>query len=136
MSKEEQKERFLERIDRPEKNWKFSVNDAKERARWDDYMAVYEDMFNHTSTPWAPWYIIPADHKWFTRLVVAGIIYTKLQELDLKYPNVSKEKHQELLVAKAMLESKQPREIGDGISKSKEVDRRTSVEKTTQPQIE
>ena len=105
VSKEEQKERFLERIDRPEKNWKFSVDDAKERARWDDYMAVYEDMFNHTSTAWAPWYIIPADRKWFTRLVVAGIIYTKLAELNLKYPKISKEKHQELLEAKAMLES-------------------------------
>jgi PPK2 family polyphosphate:nucleotide phosphotransferase len=105
VSKEEQKDRFLERINRPEKNWKFSVNDAKERSFWNDYMTVYEDMFNHTSTKYAPWYIIPADRKWFTRLVVAGIIYTKLQELDLKYPKVSKEKHQELLQAKAMLES-------------------------------
>ena len=105
VSKEEQKERFLERIDRPEKNWKFSVNDAKERARWDDYMAVYEDMFNHTSTASAPWYVIPADHKWFTRLVVAGIIYTQLQELNLSYPQVNEAKHQELLQAKTMLES-------------------------------
>ncbi|MEA5477065.1 polyphosphate kinase 2 family protein [Pseudanabaena galeata UHCC 0370] len=104
VSKEEQKERFLERINRPEKNWKFSVNDAKARSFWDDYMSVYEDMFNHTSTKYAPWYIIPADRKWFTRLVVAGIIYTKLQELDLKYPKVSKEKHQELLDAKKILE--------------------------------
>jgi len=105
VSKEEQKERFLERIDRPEKNWKFSVNDAKERALWDDYMAVYEDMFNHTSTAWAPWYVIPADHKWFTRLVVASIIYTQLKELNLSYPKVNEAKHQELLQAKAMLES-------------------------------
>ncbi|MEA5580211.1 polyphosphate kinase 2 family protein [Nodularia harveyana UHCC-0300] len=105
VSKEEQKERFLERINRPEKNWKFSVNDAKERRFWDDYMTVYEDMFNHTSTKYAPWYIIPADHKWFTRLVVAGIIYTQLQELNLKYPTVSKEQHQELLKAKEILES-------------------------------
>jgi len=105
VSKEEQKERFLERIDCHKKNWKFSVNDAKERAHWDDYMAVYEDMFNHTSTTWAPWYIIPADHKWFTRLVVAGIIYTKLAELNLKYPKISQDKHRELLKAKAMLES-------------------------------
>ncbi|MHC5611811.1 MAG: polyphosphate kinase 2 family protein [Nostoc sp.] len=105
VSKEEQKERFLERINRPEKNWKFSVNDAKERRFWDDYMTVYEDMFNHTSTKYAPWYIIPADRKWFTRLVVAGIIYTQLQELNLKYPTVSKEQHQELLNAKEILES-------------------------------
>ncbi|MBE9122506.1 polyphosphate kinase 2 family protein [Tychonema sp. LEGE 07199] len=105
VSKEEQKERFLERINRPEKNWKFSVHDAKERAFWDDYMAVYEDMFNHTSTTYAPWYVIPADRKWFTRLVVAGIIYTQLKELNLKYPTLSKEQHQELLTAKKILES-------------------------------
>lgn len=105
VSKEEQKERFLERIDRPEKNWKFSVDDAKARALWHDYMAVYEDMFNHTSTPSAPWYVIPADHKWFTRLVVASIIYTQLKELNLKYPRLSKEQHQELLNAKKILES-------------------------------
>ncbi|MEA5505371.1 polyphosphate kinase 2 family protein [Halotia wernerae UHCC 0503] len=105
VSKEEQRKRFLERIDLPEKNWKFSANDARERTFWNDYMAVYEDMFNHTSTEWAPWYIISADHKWFTRLVVAGIIYTQLKELNLKYPKVSEEKHQELLQARAILES-------------------------------
>jgi PPK2 family polyphosphate:nucleotide phosphotransferase len=105
VSKEEQKKRFLERIDRPEKNWKFSTNDAKERAFWDDYMTVYEDMFNHTSTTWAPWHIISADHKWFTRLAVAGTIYAQLKELNLHYPKVNKEKHQELLQAKVMLES-------------------------------
>lgn len=105
VSKEEQKERFLDRINRPEKNWKFSVDDAKARALWDDYMAVYEDMFNHTSTPSAPWYVIPADHKWFTRLAVASIIYTQLKELNLSYPKVNKAKHQELLQAKAMLEN-------------------------------
>jgi len=105
VSKEEQKQRFLERIDRPEKNWKFSTNDAKERAFWDDYMAVYEDMFNHTSTELAPWHIISADHKWFTRLAVAGIIYAKLKELNLHYPKVSQEKHLELLQAKVMLEN-------------------------------
>jgi PPK2 family polyphosphate:nucleotide phosphotransferase len=105
VSKEEQKDRFLERINRPEKNWKFSVNDAKARSFWDDYMTVYEDMFNHTSTKYAPWYIIPADRKWFTRLVVAGIIYTQLKELNLKYPTLSKEQHQELLNAKKILVS-------------------------------
>ncbi|MBN3946982.1 MAG: hypothetical protein HWQ38_11000 [Nostoc sp. NMS7] len=105
VSKEEQGKRFLERIDRPEKNWKFSVNDANERTFWDDYMTVYEDMFNHTSTKYAPWYIIPADRKWFTRLVVAGIIYTQLKELNLKYPKVSEEQYQGLLNAKEILES-------------------------------
>ena len=105
VSKKEQKKRFLERINRPEKNWKFSTNDAKERAFWDDYMTVYEDMFNHTSTEVAPWHIIPADHKWFTRLAVAGTIYAQLRDLNLHYPKVSEEKHQELLQAKIMLES-------------------------------
>lgn len=105
VSKEEQKQRFLERIDCREKNWKFSANDVKERVFWDDYMTVYEDMFNHTSTEWAPWHIISADHKWFTRLAVAGIIYSQLKELNLHYPRISEEKHQELLQAKAILES-------------------------------
>ncbi len=72
-------------------------------------MAVYEDMFNHTRTKYAPWYIIPADHNWFTRLVVAGIIYTQLKELNLKYPTLSKEQHQELLNAKTILESQKLR---------------------------
>ncbi|MBN3946989.1 MAG: polyphosphate kinase 2 family protein [Nostoc sp. NMS7] len=105
VSKEEQKKRFLERIELPEKNWKFSVNDARERTFWHDYMVAYEEMFNHTSTEWAPWYVIPADHKWFTRLVVAGIIYAQLKALNLNYPKVSEAKHQELLQAKEMLES-------------------------------
>ncbi len=104
VSKEEQKKRFLERIDLPEKNWKFSVNDAKERMLWHDYMVAYEEMFNHTSTEWAPWYVIPADHKWFTRLVVADIIYSRLKELNLSYPKVSEAKHEELLQAKVILE--------------------------------
>jgi PPK2 family polyphosphate:nucleotide phosphotransferase len=105
VSKEEQKKRFLERINRPEKNWKFSASDARERAFWDDYMTVYEDMFNHTSTEVAPWHIISADHKWFTRLAVAGTIYAQLKDLNLHYPKVNEEKHQELLQAKVMLES-------------------------------
>ena len=79
VSKEEQKRRFLERIDEDDKNWKFSVNDAKERAFWDDYMHAYEDVFTHTSTEAAPWYIIPADNKWFMRLAVAAIAYQTLE---------------------------------------------------------
>ncbi len=104
VSKEKQKSRFLERIDRPEKNWKFSVSDATARERWDDYIAAYQDVLNYTSTSWAPWYVIPADHKWFTHLAVAEIICQKLKELDLKYPEISPEQKQDLLKAKQILE--------------------------------
>ena len=104
LSKGEQKRRLLARIDRPEKNWKFSLADAKERAYWDDYMNAFEDIFNHTSTEWAPWYIIPADHKWFTRTVVADVIVEKLKSLKLSYPVVSEEHRQHLLEAKELLE--------------------------------
>ena len=105
VSKEQQKKRFLERIKMPEKNWKFSVNDAKERELWYDYMTAYEDTFNHTSTPWAPWHIIPADHKWFMRLAVADIICAKLKELNLKYPTVTEEQKQQLMKIKELLEN-------------------------------
>ncbi len=105
VSKEEQKQRFLERIERPEKNWKFSAADAHERQHWDEYMAAYEDLFDHTSTPWAPWYIVPADRKWVTRLSVAAVIYKTLRDLKLAYPAVSEEHQQQLLKAKEMLEN-------------------------------
>ncbi len=88
LSKEEQKERFLARLDTPEKNWKFSLGDIKERGYWDAYKAVYEDCFNHTSTEWAPWHIIPADHKWFSRSAIADIIVHKLKSLDLAFPTI------------------------------------------------
>ena len=91
VSKEEQKRRFLARIDEEDKNWKFSVNDAKERTFWKDYMRAYEDVFTHTSTEAAPWYIVPADNKWFTRLAVAAITYQTLEDLKLAYPTVSAE---------------------------------------------
>jgi PPK2 family polyphosphate:nucleotide phosphotransferase len=104
VSKEEQKKRFLERIERAEKNWKFSASDAKERAFWDDYHDAYEDVFNHTSTAWAPWHVIPADHKWFTRLAVADIILDTLKKLKLRYPTVNKERKRELLQARKLLE--------------------------------
>ena len=107
VSKKEQKKRFLERIEIPEKNWKLSTNDAKEREFWDDYMKAYEDIFNHTSKPWAPWYIIPADNKWFMRLAVADIICSKLKELDLKYPTVSKDQKQELMKVRELLENEE-----------------------------
>jgi PPK2 family polyphosphate:nucleotide phosphotransferase len=107
VSKEKQRSRFLERIDLSEKNWKFSANDLAERDRWDDYMHAYEDVFNNTSTPWAPWYIIPADRKWFTHLAVAEIICHKLKELDLKYPEIGDRHRQELLIVRQTLEDRQ-----------------------------
>lgn len=105
VSKNVQKRRFLERIESPEKNWKLSVSDFRERGFWDDYMNAYEQVFNHTSTEFAPWYIVPADRKWFTRLVVADIICKKLQELNLQYPQISEENKQQLLAAKKTLEA-------------------------------
>ncbi len=105
VSKDEQKKRFLERIDLPEKNWKFSMADAHERQHWDQYQAAYEDMLNNTSTRHAPWYVVPADHKWFTRIAVAAVIGKTLKGLKLAYPNVSQEHRQELLKARKMLEN-------------------------------
>lgn len=105
VSKEEQKNRFLERIDRPEKNWKFSVADVQERGRWNDYMTAYEDMFSHTSTPWAPWHIIPADNKWFTRLAVASLVCQKLKSLNLTFPVLEDNHRERLHEARSMLES-------------------------------
>ena len=105
VSENEQKKRFLKRINQPEKNWKFSIADAKERVHWKEYQQAYEDMFNNTSTKYAPWYIIPADNKWFTHAAVADIIVKKLRELKLEYPNVSDEHKQELLRVKEILEN-------------------------------
>jgi PPK2 family polyphosphate:nucleotide phosphotransferase len=104
VSKEEQKRRFLERIERPEKHWKFSAEDLKKRTYWNDYQKVYEEMLNHTSTAWAPWYVIPADPKWFTRLAVATIAGKTLAGIGLDYPALSKERRQELKQAREMLE--------------------------------
>jgi PPK2 family polyphosphate:nucleotide phosphotransferase len=89
VSKGEQKRRFLERLNRPEKNWKFSPNDLAERDYWDDYMTAYEDAIGATSTEWAPWYVIPADYKWITRAAVADIVTNAIRGLDLKYPEVT-----------------------------------------------
>ncbi len=105
VSKSVQRKRFLERIDSPEKNWKFSASDLQERRFWDDYMNAYEEVFNHTSTEFAPWYIVPADRKWFTRLIVADIICQKLQELNLQYPKISEEYKRKLSDAKKALEA-------------------------------
>lgn len=105
VSKSKQKERFLQRIELAEKKWKFSLNDVRERSHWDDYMTAYEAAFNYTSTEWAPWYIIPADHKWFTRLVVADVICSRLAALNLHYPRVDETQKQQLLEAKKILEN-------------------------------
>jgi polyphosphate kinase 2 (PPK2 family) len=107
LSKKEQKKRFLERIEKPEKNWKFSANDVHERKHWDDYMDAYEEMIRHTATEEAPWYIVPADNKWFTRLVVAAALMELIASLDLKYPKLSKEEIKELAQAKEALLSGQ-----------------------------
>lgn len=96
VSKKEQRERLLARLEEPEKNWKFSATDLQERARWDDYMAAYTDVIRHTAAEYAPWYVVPADHKWFTRLVVAEAIVDALERLDLHYPELSEAKRQEL----------------------------------------
>ena len=104
VSKEEQKKRFLARLDEPEKNWKFSVADAKERQHWDHYMEAYEDAIEATSTDEAPWYVIPADHKWFMRMAVAEVIVETLESLDLEFPVLSDEKRNELALARKLLE--------------------------------
>jgi PPK2 family polyphosphate:nucleotide phosphotransferase len=103
VSREEQKARFLERLSRPEKNWKFSSADLAERDFWDDYMAAYEDALRATSTKWAPWYVIPADYKWVTRAAIADIVTKSIRDLDLKYPEVTPEQEKLLDVARAKL---------------------------------
>jgi PPK2 family polyphosphate:nucleotide phosphotransferase len=103
VSKAEQKKRFLERLDNPEKNWKFSEADLKERAFWNEYQNAYEDMIQNTATQNAPWHVVPADNKWFTRTVVAAAVIDTLASLNLRYPKVSKEKLKELAAAKRAL---------------------------------
>ena len=105
LSKKEQKRRFLERLETPDKNWKFSVADVKERQRWNDYQAAYEDMIRHTASPYAPWYVVPADNKWFTRLVVAQAVVDALKGMNLKYPKVSGDEEAALAKARQQLDS-------------------------------
>ncbi len=103
VSRDEQKKRFLERIDEPEKNWKFSAADVKERGFWDDYQDAYQNMIRETATPESPWYVVPADNKWFTRIVVSAAIVDALASLDLHYPKVDDEKLGQLAAAKKSL---------------------------------
>jgi len=105
VSNKEQKKRFIARIEEPEKNWKLSGNDAREREYWDDYMEAYEDTIRNTATKAAPWYVVPADNKWFTRVVVAAAVIDVLDSLDLKYPKVSDSKLKELAAAKRALQA-------------------------------
>ena len=104
VSKDEQRQRFLARLDQPEKNWKFAAADVQERQHWDEYMKAYEKMIEATSSDEAPWLVIPADHKWFTRLAVADVIVETLEGLDLHFPEVSEAQRQELQRARALLE--------------------------------
>ena len=103
VSKKEQKRRFMERLDEPEKNWKFSASDVKERQSWDAYQQAYEDMIRHTAHAHAPWYVVPADNKWFTRLVVAAAVVHALEGMNLKYPKVDGEQKAELEKARQQL---------------------------------
>jgi PPK2 family polyphosphate:nucleotide phosphotransferase len=105
VSKAEQKKRFLARLDRPHKEWKFNAADVAERARWDDYMTAFDAALTATSTPWAPWYVIPADHKHVTQALVAAVLVETIQGLDLQWPEVSEEEHEANLAARRKLEA-------------------------------
>ncbi len=108
LSKEEQRLRFLRRVDLPEHNWKFSSHDAQERRFWDAYQQAFSEMLSHTSTEWAPWYVIPADRKWFARIAAAAVIAHTLIEIDPQYPTLSEEALRDLGVAKVQLEAEAP----------------------------
>ncbi|MFF3491750.1 polyphosphate kinase 2 family protein [Streptomyces sp. NPDC002795] len=108
LSKEEQRVRFLKRIDVPERNWKFSAADARERARWDDYQDAFEDMLSATSTHWAPWYVVPADHKWYARTCAAAVLLHTLMDIDQQYPDIGDKARHELELEKRQLEKEAP----------------------------
>ncbi len=108
LSKEEQRTRFLKRLDLPEKNWKFSAADVRERQRWDDYQRAFSQMLSATSTDWAPWYVIPADRKWFARICAAAVLVHTLIEIDPQYPTVSADKRKQLQAVKRELEKEAP----------------------------
>jgi PPK2 family polyphosphate:nucleotide phosphotransferase len=108
VSREEQRQRFLERIEQPQKNWKFSSADAKERQYWDQYQTAFSEMLSATSTKWAPWHVIPADHKWFAHLSVAAVLIDALMDIDPRYPSLSEEQVRQLAAAKQELEAEAP----------------------------
>ena len=103
LSKEEQRQRLLSRLEHPDKNWKFSLDDVRQRQKWSAYQRAYEEVIRNTATDHAPWYVVPADHKWFTRLVVAEVIVEALESLDLSYPKVSPTKRKELAAVRTAL---------------------------------
>ncbi|MET7986201.1 polyphosphate kinase 2 family protein [Streptomyces sp. NPDC005281] len=109
LSKEEQRTRFMKRLDLPERNWKFSGADVRERRRWDEYQHAFSEMLSHTSTPWAPWYVVPADRKWFARISTAAILAHTLMDIDPAYPVVGKEARKELRAARRELEADAPK---------------------------
>jgi PPK2 family polyphosphate:nucleotide phosphotransferase len=109
VSKEEQRKRFLERIDEPAKRWKFSAGDVEERKLWDRYMDAYQDMIRHTATREAPWYVVPADNKWFTRLAVAAVIGERMDKLDLQFPKVDAAALREMRTLRTVLEQEGPK---------------------------
>jgi PPK2 family polyphosphate:nucleotide phosphotransferase len=111
ISREEQRTRFLKRIDLAEKNWKFSAADVRERAYWDKYQQAQSEMLTHTSTEWAPWYVIPADHKWFARIAVGAVLVQTLMEIDPQYPVVDEQTLQSLAQARLELEAQAPRPL-------------------------
>jgi polyphosphate kinase 2 (PPK2 family) len=106
VSKEEQRRRFLKRLEERERNWKFSASDTRERQHWNAYMDAYEDMIRHTATPHAPWYVVPADNKWFARMTVAAAIVDTLEALNLSFPKVTAAQRKELAAQRALLEGK------------------------------
>ena len=108
LSKEEQRQRFLRRVDLPEKNWKFSAADARERTHWDSYQHAFSEMLSHTSTEWAPWYVIPADRKWFARVAAAAAIVNTLVEINPAYPVLDESARHDLLTVRAQLEKEAP----------------------------
>ncbi len=118
LSKEEQRQRFLDRLEEPAKNWKFSMNDVTERAFWNRYQAVYQDIVRHTASAHAPWYVVPADHKWFARVVIGSVIVAALDKLDLRFPRVDKASQQEFEKVRKALEQE-----GKGRRKAKEAKR-------------
>jgi PPK2 family polyphosphate:nucleotide phosphotransferase len=119
LSKQEQRKRFLDRLEQPSKNWKFSMNDISERALWPRYMAVYQDIVRHTSTPFAPWHVVPADHKWFARVVIGSTIVSALEGLNLRFPSADKASLREFGHVREALENEGKRKAGKGRTKNK-----------------
>jgi PPK2 family polyphosphate:nucleotide phosphotransferase len=123
LSKEEQRCRFLRRLDLPDHNWKFSAADVRERAHWDEYQQAFSEMLSHTSTPWAPWHVIPADRKWFARIAAGAVILDALMEIDPRFPTVSADAREQLGDAKAELEAQAPK----GAARDPVADQRSAV---------